>query len=134
MKSSIEIKAVFDYRGETFAPSVTLDLDRQLERYGQLPDFHHLLATENHIDSYSYQYEVLASCELEFSNASGLATEFVSDGVFDVLGFQLKWHEQKAMVCLKGIASQYMAVEDLEQEPDLKLALLAAYDAGRKNL
>lgn len=134
MKSSIEIKAVFDYRGETYSPSVTLDLDRQLERYGQLPDFHRLLATENHIDSYSYQYEVLESCELVFSNATGLASEYVSDGAFDVSGFQQKWHEQKALECLKVIAGRYMAVDDLEQQPELKSALLAAYDAGRKSL
>jgi hypothetical protein len=110
---------------------MVLDLDQQMERYGNLPDFYQLLARESRIDPYSYQYEVLESSELEFAAATGLAAEHLDNGHFDVGGFQQRWHEQQHLGILQEIAQRLMGVDNLEQQPELKAALLEAFAAGR---
>ena len=133
MKNSIEINVQFDFKGETYRPSVTLDLDLQMERYGMLPDLHQLLARENRIDPYSYQYEVLESSELAFANATGLAADYLDNGRFDIERFQEQWHAQKHLGLLQEIAREHMGIDDLSSQPALSAALLAAFAAGKKN-
>lgn len=133
VKSSITVRVQFDFKGEAYRPSATLDLDRQMALHGELPDFYQWLGKAGRIDPYSYQYEVLESCELEFADATGMAAEFLQDGNFDVQGFQQYWFEQRRLGLLQDIARRHMAVEDLEQQPELKAALLEAYEAGQDN-
>jgi len=131
--SSITFRAQFDFRGETFTPSATIELDQHMAQYGELPDFHQWLAKTNHIDPYSYQYEVLESCELEYSNATGIASDFLQDSHFDVTGFQQHWFAQRRLRQLQEIAHLHLSVDDLEANPALKAALLEAYAAGKEN-
>jgi len=132
VKSSITVSTQFDFKGESYAPTATVELDQLMAQYGKLPDFHQWLAAKSGIDPYSYQYEVLESCELEFSAPCGLAKSFFQDGWFDRHGFEQCWHEQQQLHGLQEIARRYLAIEDLAQQPALKEALLAAYMLGRK--
>lgn len=132
MKSSIEVSAQFDFKGKTFRPTAALDLDALMEHYGELPELHRLLARENHIGPYSYEYEVLESCELAFSNATGIAAEYLEGGRFDTQGFMQWWHEHRLVALLQEIARRHMAVDDLERQPALKAALMEAYAAGKR--
>lgn len=131
--SSITISVQFDFKGENFKPSATIDLDQHMAQYGQLPDFHQWLAKANHIDPYSYQYEVLESCELEFSNITGLASDFLKDHHFDTTGFQQQWFAQQRLQQVQEIARRHLSVENLEDNHELKAALLEAYNAGKES-
>lgn len=132
MENSITISAQFDFRGKTFRPAITLELDWLMERGAELPDYHQRLAAENGIDPYSYEYEVLESSELVFENATGLAAEYVMDGHFDFEGFRQRWLEQSELGALERIARKHLGVEQLDQQPALKGALLEAYRLGKQ--
>lgn len=130
MKNTITVSVQFDFKGESYKPTATIDLDQLMAQYGELPDFHQWLGTVSGIDPYSYQFEVLESCELEFSEPGGIAAAFLQDGRFDARGFQRQWHEQRQLRHLQEIARRHLKVEDLEQQPQLKAALLEAYQLG----
>jgi len=68
--------------------------------------------------------------EIIFSDAQGLVADFISDGVLDLQAFL----ESSALNQLQGIAKEHMQVEDIEQEPKLKQALLSAYRLGLKSV
>lgn len=131
MKSSIEISAQFDFRGETFTPVITLDLDRLMQSGAVMPDYYQLLANENGIGLYSYEFEVLESSELRFSDAQGLAADFVENGNFDFEGFRRRWLEQRELETLTAIAQRHLGVDELAQQPSLREALLEAYRLGK---
>jgi len=133
MKSSIEISAQFDFRGETFTPVITLDLDRLMQSGERMPDYHQLLANENGIDLYSYEYEVLESSELRFGQAKGLAAAFVDNGEFDFEGFRRHWLEQRELEALATVAQRHLGVDELAQQPSLRDALLEAYRLGKSS-
>lgn len=130
MKNSIYAGISFSYKGEDFSPSATIDLDAMMEKGGELSNMYSFLAREHHIDTYSYLYEVMEAHEIEYSDPTGLAEKCFVDGVFDVERFEQLWNEQQQLVVLGDIAKRYLKIDDLEQHPDLKAALLAAYHAA----
>lgn len=132
MRNSIRISTEFDYRGETFRPTVTLDLDKVMEGGGEIPDYHQLLAMENGFDLYSYEYEVIESSELVFSDATGLAARFLQECSFDLEGFRRCWLESREMSALEEVARRHLGVEELEREPKLREALMEAYRLGKE--
>jgi len=132
VKSTITVCVQFDFKGESYSPSALIDLDRLMAQYGNLPDFHQWLAKVGDIDPYSYQYEVLESCALEFSDPTGFAEVFFNDGTFDAEGFQEQWREQQRLQRVQEVARRCLGIEDLAQQPALKEALLAAYMLGRE--
>lgn len=131
MKNTIDAHLEFSFKGEHYSLSTTLNLDALPLDEDTLPDFHHLLAQANGIDTYSYMYEVLESCDLAFSNASGLAAECLHDGVFDVACFQARRRAQRDAAILAPIAKRLLHIDDLDSQPALKQALLEAYHAGQ---
>ncbi len=131
MENSIQVSAQFDFRGQTFRPMARVDLDRLVEAGDELPDYHQLLATENGIDLYSYEYEVLETSELVFAEARGLAADFLEAGRFDFTGFRQRWLEQKELELLALIARKHLGSEALTQQPGLREALQEAYQLGR---
>jgi len=132
-KNSIEVSSQFDFRGQTFQPKVVLDLDALMQQEGELPQFHQLLARENGIDLYSYEYEVLESSGLNFANATGMAGEFLQADDFDLQGFRRRWLQQRELEALVDIARRHLGVDTLEQKPGLREALLEAYRLGAKS-
>lgn len=133
MDNSIEISAQFDFRGETFRPTMTLDLNHVMETGMELPDYHHMLAIENGISLYSYEYEVLESSELMFSGAKGLAGDFLQQGRFDFQGFRQCWLEHRELSALQALAQRHLGVDDLSQQPALQEALLEAFRLGKES-
>lgn len=130
MKNRITISLPFSFRGETFRPSCSIDLDEQMQ-LGELPCLYTHLANENGIDIYSHEYDVMMMGELQVDHAEGLAAEFIHDGRFDSEGFVKRWHEQQLHDRLQAIAGRHLAVEKLEEAPELKAALTAAWELGR---
>lgn len=126
----IDAHIEFSFRGESYDLSSTLDLDRVLEKYLTLPSLHIVLAIEHGIDTYSYLYEVMQEEEIRFDNAQGMAAEFLKDGVFDLEGYTAHWGEHLRIAPLQVIAQQEMGIDDLDRHPQLKSALLRAYQLG----
>lgn len=132
MKNRIDACAEFSYQGENHSPSATIELDRFLEKDGSIPSIHVLLAEANGIDTYSYLYEVMEQAEISFCNAQGMAANFVKDGCFDQEGFVSQWHADKVLSLLQPIAMRELGIDDLERHPDLKKALIQAFNLGKR--
>lgn len=132
VNSRIDVSVTFSFKGETHAPRVTLELDRFLEKEGKLPDIYLLLAQENGIGLYSYEFEVLQAYPLEFSAAEGLAADFLDGGTFDAEGFVAEWKRQKVVTQLAVIATRHLGEVELSAQPALEAALLEAYELGQQ--
>jgi hypothetical protein len=135
IKNTVKASVEFFYRGELYSAAVTIELDQLIENKTPenaevLSSLHHLLATKMGIDKYSYQFEMMQAEEICFSEAQGIATQYLQDGHFDIKGFEHAWRENKMLNQLQNIASRLLDVDDLEQRPELKNALLEAYRAG----
>lgn len=133
MNNSIRVSAQFDFRGESFTPEMVLDLDAMMVSGAELPNLHLLLAKANRIGLYSYEFEVLESSELIFSNATGDAADFLHNNHFQFEEFCRHWQAQQQLEALRNIAREHMGVESLEQLPGLQDALLAAYRLGQES-
>ena len=122
----------FYFKGKKYSPSLNLDLDAYMATRGGEDAIYHLLADNNHIDLYSYEYEMMLAEKLVFSQATGLAADFLKDGGFDFAGFSQVLDDEGAIKMLSKIASEHLSVNDLSAQPALEAALLAAYKLGQK--
>ena len=131
MKNKIDATVTFSFKGKTYTPSTSIDLDALMEQHGGLLHLYALLARENGIDTYSYLYEVMEQSPIRFVNAQGVVADFVDDEMLDIDGFQRQWRQSRIIDMLQSIASRELSVDDLENHPELKNALLEAYDCGK---
>lgn len=129
--NTIRARLAFSFKGETYELDSVIDLDRQSGASGEAPDFHGLLARSAGIDPYSYLYEVLESHEIEFSDATGVAAQSCHDGQFDWNRFEQDLGAERDWQAVRAIAERIMGARDLDADPALKEALLAAYRAGK---
>lgn len=127
----IDIRLEFDFKGEHFTPTASIDLDEYICHEAGLPQFHQILAKRNNIDLMSYHYEIMLEEEVLVTGAQGFVSDFVTDGRLDEAGFLQAWHEQKVLEQLQVIAQQHLAIDDLEENPQLKKALVAAFALGK---
>lgn len=131
MKNTITLTIPFSFKGEEFAPSSKIDLDTFCQQDSSLDVLYHMVATENKIDNFSYQYEVLQASELQFSDAIGIAKNHLSNGTFNMEGFKKDLNEVQVLNIVQEIASEAMGIENLSEHKELKLALQQAYKAGK---
>lgn len=129
--NTVRARLAFSFKGETYELDSVIDLDRYLEGAGEAPDFHRLLAKAAGIDPYSYLYEVLEAHEIEFSDATGVAARSCRDGRFDWGQFEQGVAEERDWHAVRAIAEGITGARDLDADPALKAALLAAYRAGK---
>ena len=133
MSNSFTISVEFSFKGETFTPSTTVNLDDYMARGSEIPPLHDLIARANKIDPYSYQYEVLFSEDLLFSEVQGFAADYIHDGHFDAEGFAVRWNENRIENIVAAIAQRELGIADLAAEPALLRAMRAAYEAGQSS-
>jgi hypothetical protein len=131
MGNSIVVSVEFDYRGEHFSPTATIDLDAVMQEFSQLPDLLLLLARANDINDHSYELEIMMMEPLQFSDCQGWVCDYVYEGGLDVAAFETAWHERSLADAIATIARRTLQVDDLEQRPELRQALLEAYDLGK---
>lgn len=131
MNNSIDARIEFSFKGEDYALTSTVDLNRLMSNHHEFSSIHTILAREHGIDTYSYLYEVMLETELSFDNAQGGAAGFLHDGEFDHAAFARHWHEHQTAALLQPIAARELGITDLEQHPALKNALIQAYQLGR---
>ncbi len=133
MKNCVTVQIFYSYQGVDYSPSAVIDFDYYLGKNIQIPPLFHLVASQNDIDIYSYQYEVMEIGQFKYFDAQGLAKEFCHEDSFDVASFQQKWKQADIINRLNAIARQYLSIEDLNKNDSIKTALLAAYQLGRES-
>ena len=137
MKNNNKIVAniEFYFKGECYTSEAIIDLDHLMEtsqeNHDRLASIYLRLAREGNIDTYSYQYEVMLEETIRFSQATGIATDYCKDGVFSMDDFENAWHDNTILNHIQTIAKQYLAIDDLTKNPDLKNALMEAFLAGK---
>lgn len=129
--NTIRAHIAFSFKGETYDLDAVIDLDNYPTDPEEAPNFHLLLAQAAGIDTYSYLYEVLESDDIEFSDATGLAAQCCRDGCFDWAEFARKRGEEGDWQVVRRIAEPLLPSHALDDDPELKTALLAAYRAGK---
>lgn len=132
MKNSIVVTIPFDYKGKHLTPSVTIDLDDFVENDKGIANIYSLIAAQNSIGLYTYEYEVLMSSKMNFSDPHGSAAQFLNGTDFDLEKFKGNYQQQKLIQALQSIAQEHLQIDNLQQNPDLMQALLAAYKFGEK--
>ncbi len=132
MKNTISVRANFDFKGQHFTPSMEVDLDEYSRSHEDLDSLYPLLANKNEIGHYSYEYEIMCSYDLEFSDATGLAINFVHDGKFDFLGFLQARGEAEILEKVATIARKHLSIDDLASKPELQTTLLESFRLGQQ--
>jgi len=133
MKNSIRVSLEFSFKGEKHSPSMVLDLNEYIQSQNGCDSLYQVLANNSNIDLYSYEYEVMLAEDLVFSDATGRAEAFLKDGIFDFAAFRQAMLDEHLTAILSKIASDYLSIDDLSSQPDLKAALLEAYKSGQKS-
>ncbi len=132
-KSSIKVDILFSFKGETFSPSAVIEFDQYLEKSQPIPEFYQLVARENNIGVYTYEYEVMEMGHFKYSEAQGLAVEFCQQDSFDLEGFTDKWKEEYVLSQLSDIAKKYLDIDSLDENEAIKNALHQAHQLGYKD-
>lgn len=134
MKNIVTASIHFSFKGERHSPAITIELDKHLLSTGTFPNLYPLIAKENNFDMYSYEYEMMQAEPIKFSDAQGLIKNYIVDGQLDLTAFETAWHEHQTFEKLLQIAQQHMGINDLSHHPELKAALLEAYNTGKRNI
>jgi len=133
-KHTVKASVAFDFKGEHFSSSVSIDLDDFFRTSKDLSHCYVELGKAIGFDCYRYEYDVMESEVIHFSEPTGIAVDFVENGELDWLGLERAWQDHGGMVVIADIARKKLGIEDLDGEPQLAEALLAAYRAGRDEL
>lgn len=129
-KNTITATIPFSFKGKEYTPSSIIDLDVFILANPNIDRIFHLVAQENKIDKFSYEYEVLESSSISFSQATGVAVEFLLENQFDLNSYIEKRNKDEVQEALQNIASEILQVDKLEENQSLAKALLKAYQAG----
>ena len=134
MRNKIIASVEFYFKGEQHTPEVTIDLDILMANHQSSHDrwmsIYHLLARENGIDTYSYQFEIMQVEKIQFRDATGISAEYLRGGQFFIAEFENAWQERNILENIQLIAKQHLAINDLSHHPELKAALFEAYKLG----
>ena len=134
MNNHITASVEFYFKGQKFSASIELDLDQYMQTTGQLPALYPLLARSIKLDLYSYEYEMMQAETIMFSQATGLATEHINEGIFDFESFRAAWTEAQTLEKLQEIVQRNLSIDDIQQQPELKKTLLEAYQLGKESI
>ena len=132
MSNHITASIEFYFKGEKHGASIELDMDQHMHASGDLPDLYPILAKAMDLGAYSYEYEMMLAETIMFSHAKGLIANFVNEGILDLAAFNDAWSESIIIEKLQDIAKHHLSIDDIDQQPELKSALLAAYQQGKK--
>ncbi|VAW68550.1 hypothetical protein MNBD_GAMMA09-3185 [hydrothermal vent metagenome] len=131
MHSKLTATIRFCFKGQTHEPSIEIKLAEYMRTPENYPDICMMIARANDFDMYSYEYEMMQAENITFSDASGLVADYINDGMLDFVSFEQAWEEKRCLTKLADLARNILSIDDLEQSPDLKKALLEAYKLGR---
>ena len=130
MSNHITASVEFYFKGKKYSAFIELELDQHMELKAALPPLYPLLAQSLDLDLYSYEYEMMQSETICYSNAKGLCAQYCTDNCFDFDAFSSAWAENSVINKLSKIAQTHLSIDDLDEKPDIKDALLEAYKQG----
>ena len=133
MSNTITASVEFYFKGDKISASIDLDLDQYMQTTGKVPDLFPLLAKVSKIDFYSYEYEMMQTEDIIFSDAQGLLKEYVVNTMLDTAGFESAWENYRALELIQSIAKRNMGINDLQDHPELRKTLLDVYESGKKH-
>ncbi|WP_319380309.1 hypothetical protein [Thiomicrorhabdus sp.] len=132
MSSTITVRSVFDFRGETFCYESDLVLPPRIEDVDlfleQLPS---RIAKLNDLDVISYKFEMLESSEIEVIRFQSRIQSAIPDLPMRVERFLELYQEVGPDAYLQEIAEAHQI--DLDANPQMARALRAAYDLGNEH-
>ncbi|MCU7938449.1 MAG: hypothetical protein KZQ64_05305 [gamma proteobacterium symbiont of Bathyaustriella thionipta] len=139
MSNSITVSITFSFKGETFHPTTIIDLDALMknslvaDQDTVLASIYPFLAASINIDTYSYAYEIMQAGDAVYSDPTGIAANHLQDGKFDYQSFRQEWFYNKTLNTVQAIADKYFPEIDLKQQPQLKEALIEAFETGKNS-
>jgi len=132
MNNYITARIEFYFKGQKFTFSEEINLDTWLRNaQGDIEELYDLLAEKNGLDRYRHEYDVMILEPIHFSQATGLAADYLHDNIFDIDGFLAARKQHLTLSLLQDIAKQHLNIDKLEDHPNLQAALLAAYHANK---
>ncbi len=132
MNNSIKASLNFYFKGEKFEPHVDINLDDFFTGNHDVDFIYDMLAKSIGIDKYRHEYDVMVLEDVCYGEPQGIAVDYVQDGEVDWQGLKLAWQDTKDMDTLTPIANKFFNVENLQDDPKLAAALLAAYRLGQQ--
>ncbi|MDQ6971061.1 MAG: hypothetical protein Q9M30_00280 [Mariprofundaceae bacterium] len=129
MQNTVMASIEFYFRGERIAPEALIDLDECLRQENPTPAIYRTLASENRIGIHSHEFDVMILEDIVFSCPAGLACGFVHDGALDLTGLRCLWQQEKIISRLQPIARKHLGIENLDEHPAVKAALIEAFEA-----
>lgn len=133
MKNIVTASVEFYFKGVKFSPSLTIELDPYMQSSGRIPVLYPFIATENNIDHYSYEYEMMQAENIKFNQAEGLVADYVVNGVLDIEAFELAWNEQQILTTIQQIVERHGLTYAVQQHPDFEKTLIEAYKSGERS-
>ncbi len=132
LQASVTASLSFDFRGQQFTPSIRVGLHTMMVKQQTIHHLYDLLGASIGLDAYRHEYDVMVMEEITFSQADGLAADFVHDGQLEFDAFNEAWQQQYILTVIQPIAEKHLGIEDLNQHRDLKQALTESYRAGQQ--
>jgi len=130
MPNTILASIEFYFKGIRYDLSAVIDMDVCMHHHEPLEYIYHTLASENGIGLYSHELDVMIMEDIEFSNPTGLVASFFNEGELDINGFCAAWQQQKVVNTLQPIAKKHLKIDNLDEHPDVKAALIEAFQAN----
>ncbi len=131
MSNCVTASVEFFFKGNKISSSIDLDIDHHMQSTGKLPVLYPLLARASALDMYSYEYEMMQTEMVLFSQPEGMIAEFIHEGQLDIAGFEKAWLESEILEQLKAIANKYLTADHSKLSDELIAALLEAYRLGK---
>jgi len=129
LQNTVMANLEFCFKGIRHTPSAVIDMDVCMRHPEPIVQAYRILASENGIGLHSYEFDVMIMENIEFTEPSGLVTEFLNDGALDLEGLHQAWQQQKIHNLLQPIAKRHLGIDKLDDHPALKAALIEAYQA-----
>ncbi len=130
MQNTVLASIEFYFKGIRYAFSAVIDMDTCMRHGEPMRHIYQTLASENGISLHGYEFDVMEMENIEFSEPSGLVVDFFDHGVIDIDGLHDAWQREKIHSTLQAIASKHLGVDNLDENPALKAALLEAFQAN----
>lgn len=135
IQNTIKVTIPFSFKGVEYTPSAVIDLDVYALNNQDFNDVFHRVATKNKISNFSYEYEVLESSAVVFSDPTGIAEVFLSEKGFDLPAFSAASNKIIVQKTLQEIAFEVLKVDSSKEEnSDLEEALFRAFQMGQQSV
>lgn len=125
----IEVSIEFYFKGRRHNPSAVINLDECMHHQDLITHIYYTIASENGIGSHTYELDVMVMEPLHFDHAHGDVASFIHDHQFDIEGFRKMWMETNMVKILQPIARKHLGIDNLDEHPALKAALIETYQA-----